>query len=57
MFADRLTCEEDHDWLRTFLKARIENDFGMSWETVVPRARLLYGDFMFAGSGLSILSL
>lgn len=51
VFADRLTCEEDHSWLRSFLKTKIESEFNMTWETVVPRPRLVYGDFMSIGSG------
>ena len=50
VFADRLTCEEDHTWLNKFLKSKIENEFNMTWEAVVPRPRLIYGDFMSIGS-------
>lgn len=47
VFADRLTCEEDHEWLRGLMRSKIEVKFGMNWDAVVPRPRLIYGDFMF----------
>ena len=47
IFGDRLTCPEDHQWLKDILKSKVENDFKMEWETVVPRERLIFGDFMF----------
>lgn len=50
VFSDRLTCDEDRNWLKSFLKAKIEREFNMVWETVVPRPRLIYGDFINAGS-------
>ena len=50
VFSDRLTCDEDRNWLKTFLKTKIEREFNMVWETVVPRTRLVYGDFINAGS-------
>ena len=46
VFADRLTCEEDHLWLRNLMKSKIETLFGMDWIQVVPRERLVYGDFI-----------
>lgn len=46
VFADRLTCEEDHQWLRSLIRTKIENTFGMGWQDVVPRERLIFGDFM-----------
>lgn len=46
VFADRLTSEEDHQWLRSLIKSKVEGLFGMSWEMVVPRDRLIYGDFV-----------
>jgi dynein heavy chain len=49
VFADRLTNEEDHKWLREQLKSKVENKFGMNWDTVVPRERLIYGDFITGG--------
>ncbi|RYH30569.1 hypothetical protein EON65_04765 [archaeon] len=46
VFADRLTNEEDHTWLRSLLQDKVENSFGMKWSSVVPRERLVYGDFV-----------
>lgn len=46
VFADRLTCEEDHQWLRDLMKSQVESRFQMNWNDVVPRLRLIYGDFM-----------
>jgi dynein heavy chain len=46
VFGDRLTCAEDHQWMKDLLKKKIEEEFNMDWDTVVPR-RLLYGDFMY----------
>jgi dynein heavy chain len=50
VFGDRLTCEEDRQWLEKLMKSKIENHFKMDWNEVVPRARLVYGDFMNIGS-------
>jgi dynein heavy chain len=49
VFADRLTCEEDHTWLRNLMKSKVENAFAMKWDEVVPRERLVYGDFINGG--------
>ena len=49
VFADRLTCEEDHTWLRDLMKSQVETVFGMNWTEVVPRDRLVYGDFINGG--------
>jgi dynein heavy chain len=46
VFADRFTCEEDHEWLKALMKTQIQSKFGMEWEKVVPRDRLVYGDFI-----------
>jgi dynein heavy chain len=55
VFGDRLTCEEDHQWLREVLRKKIEGEgedpgFGMQWVIVVPNERLVFGDFMTADS-------
>ena len=34
VFGDRLTCEEDHHWLRDLMRSKVENVYGMDWETV-----------------------
>lgn len=49
VFADRLTNEEDHEWLRNLMKSKLERNFGMNWTDVIKSDRLVYGDF--AGSG------
>jgi len=46
VFADRLTCEEDHEWINNLMRQQVEGKFAMKWEEVVPRDRLVYGDFM-----------
>lgn len=51
IFADRLTCEEDHTWLQVLLKAKVEKVFGMSWDDVIPTAGnnaqdVVFCDFM-----------
>jgi hypothetical protein len=51
IYTFRLTCEEDHTWLKNLLKLKVSGDennpgFGMEWETVVPTDRVVYGDFM-----------
>ena len=46
VFADRLTCEEDHLWLKKLMHTKV-TEFGMDYDAVVPRERLLFGDFMF----------
>ena len=56
VFGDRLTCEEDHLWLKTLLKSKVEGNgngdagFGIEWTAAVPRDRLVYGDFMHGES-------
>ncbi len=54
VFGDRLTCDEDHEWLVGMMKTKVTGPFAMLWETVVPRDRLVYGDFMIAESDASI---
>lgn len=49
IFADRLTNPEDHEWFRNLVKKQIEEKFKMEWTAVVPRERLIYGDFMIMG--------
>ena len=67
VFADRLTCEEDHEWyhhipkkvkkffnadfciltrLKNLMHSQVQDKFIMEWDKVVPRERLVYGDFM-----------
>ena len=50
VFGDRLTCDEDREWLTNKMKSKIEDVFKMSWGEVFPRERLVYGDFMNFGS-------
>ncbi|KAM9856968.1 dynein axonemal heavy chain 1 [Aulostomus maculatus] len=45
IFQDRLVCAEDRDWFNTLLKDRIQ-EFGCSFEEVVPSPPVLFGDFM-----------
>lgn len=46
VFADRLTNDEDHQWLKELMKSKVEGQFQMNWNEVVPRERLIFGDFM-----------
>jgi dynein heavy chain len=46
VFCDRLTCDEDRVWLNDLIKDKVNNGFKMDYSTVVPRKRLIYGDFM-----------
>jgi dynein heavy chain, axonemal len=50
VFGDRLTCDEDRDWLREKVQEKVERVFKMKWGEVMPRERLVYGDFMNIGS-------
>ena len=50
VFGDRLTCEEDHTWLRNFLMKKMDEEFQMDWERIVPNPRLIFGDFMDMGA-------
>ena len=50
VFADRLTCEEDHEWLRELMRGKIVNLFKMDWRVVVPHSRIVFGDFMSSSS-------
>ncbi|CAM9108221.1 unnamed protein product, partial [Ectocarpus fasciculatus] len=54
IFADRLTNPEDHQWFKELMQKQIEGKFKMDWSTVVPRERLIYGDFMAIGSDTKI---
>ena len=46
VFADRLTCDEDHEWLRELMRSKIVNVFKMDWRVVVPHSRIVFGDFV-----------
>jgi dynein heavy chain len=46
VFADRLTCEEDHEWFKNLTKKQVEETFRLDWCQVVPTEQLVYGDFM-----------
>lgn len=50
VFCDRLTCDEDRNWLIGLMKDKVERLYNMSWDEVVPRQPLVYGDFMNIGS-------
>lgn len=49
MFQDRLVSPEDRDWFDKLLQDRIE-EFGCSFQEVVPYQPVLFGDFMNPGS-------
>ena len=50
VLGDRLTCDEDRQWLRSKIFHHVESGFKMSWPEVVPTERLVFGDFMNIGS-------
>src|SRR5262249_48500310 len=52
VFSDRLTCDEDRQWLLGLFKNKVEETFKMEWEKVVPhpQGKLTYGDFMVMGA-------
>ena len=54
VLGDRLTCDEDRDWLRSKVLSHVESGFSMEWSAVVPRERLVFGDFMNIGSEVKI---
>ncbi|KAM9332808.1 dynein axonemal heavy chain 1-like [Pholidichthys leucotaenia] len=49
IFQDRLVCAEDREWFNELLKHCIE-EFGCSFEEVVPSSPVLFGDFMSLGA-------
>ena len=54
VFGDRLTCEEDHTWLRNMKKDLMSNKFNLDWDAVVPNERIIYGDFINRDSEVKI---
>ncbi|XP_053577059.1 dynein axonemal heavy chain 1 [Bombina bombina] len=49
IFQDRLVNEEDRGWFDKLMKDRMQ-EFGASFEEVVPQQPVLFGDFMNPGS-------
>ncbi|XP_030585284.1 LOW QUALITY PROTEIN: dynein heavy chain 1, axonemal-like [Archocentrus centrarchus] len=56
IFQDRLVCAKDKEWFNRLLKDCIE-EFGCSFEEVVPCHPLLYGDFMAPGADHKVYKL
>jgi dynein heavy chain len=54
VFKDRLTCDEDREWLNALLAKKVTESFGMDWKLVCPRERIVYGVFMVADSDISL---
>ena len=46
VFGDRLTCDDDHDWLDGLLKHQVEHNFNLKYDDVVSSTRLMYCDFV-----------
>ena len=46
VFGDRLTCEEDREWLENVLHHQIEHSFSLKYEEVVMNKRLVYCNFV-----------
>ncbi|KAM8930485.1 dynein axonemal heavy chain 1 isoform 1-T1 [Pelodytes ibericus] len=49
VFQDRLVNQEDRSWFDEVMKGRMQ-EFGASFEEVVPQQPVLFGDFMTPGS-------
>ena len=56
VFQDRLVNKEDRDWFDQLLQARIQ-EFGCSFEEVVPTQPLMFGDFMIPGTDNKVYQL
>ena len=50
VFRDRLVNDEDRAWLDRLLRASLESNMHLEWQTVVPTQRLVYGDYMIPGA-------
>jgi dynein heavy chain len=50
VFEDRMVDEHDHHWFQELMAANVDQFFKLNWADVVPRERLLYGDFMVPGA-------
>ena len=46
VFGDRLTCNEDREWLHDVLEKQVTDTLGLDWADVVPNTQLIMGDFM-----------
>ena len=46
MFQDRLVNDEDRSWFKNQLQEKLVKSFSISYDEVVTREPLLYGDFM-----------
>ncbi|GFN88549.1 dynein heavy chain 1, axonemal-like [Plakobranchus ocellatus] len=47
VFQDRLVNDEDRDLFESFLKERMDEDFGVSFDAVVTVRPVIYGDFLY----------
>ncbi|KAI1890876.1 hypothetical protein AGOR_G00158120 [Albula goreensis] len=56
IFQDRLVSVEDRQWFDQLLQARIE-EFGCSFEEVVPTQPVLFGDFMVPNASSKVYQL
>ncbi|XP_075430348.1 dynein axonemal heavy chain 1 isoform X2 [Ascaphus truei] len=56
VFQDRLVNEEDRDWFDDLMQGRMQ-EFGASFQEVVPQQPVLFGDFMTPGSDVKIYQL
>ncbi|XP_041081390.1 dynein heavy chain 1, axonemal [Polyodon spathula] len=56
VFQDRLVNEEDRSWFDELLRTRMQ-EFGTSFEEVIPSRPVLFGDFMVPGSEKKVYEL
>ncbi|KAL7843672.1 hypothetical protein AOLI_G00251840 [Acnodon oligacanthus] len=56
VFQDRLVSAEDRDWFDQLLQQHIQ-EFGCSFQEVVPHQPLLFGDFMVPGTDSKVYQL
>ncbi|XP_056381079.1 dynein axonemal heavy chain 1 isoform X2 [Hyla sarda] len=56
VFQDRLVNDEDRRWFDDLMKGRMQ-EFGVTFEEVIPQQPVLYGDFMTSGSDSKLYEL
>lgn len=51
VFGDRLTCQEDRNWLNNLMKLKVEHHLELKYDEVMPSdGKLIFGDFISKGS-------
>ena len=54
MFQDRLVNDEDRSWFKKQLQEKLVKSFSISYDEVVTREPLLYGDFMIPNAEIKL---